>query len=396
MKLPRRRRKLNPKKILICVLAIILSPVAANYVVQVMPSLTAAAEQAAFLSAGLTMLEGGKLAVENELSTSLSNSVGANMLLPVEPPFIDTDNGQPPANAPNEFSQPSDSDIPSVDVVGSYDQQIKGDEDGNILYYSFKKATTSNIINLDGAGQVKNCTSVSNEALIKEAKLLPEFIITPNSEPQVLIMHTHTTESFEPYKRLYYDEDYPSRTRDLSRSIAEVGRVMAQQIEAAGIGVIHDTMVHDYPSYSGSYASSAARVKEILAEYPSIKVVLDVHRDAIIYQNGDRVAPIAEVDGREAAQVMIISGCDDGTMNMPNYMKNFRLCSLLEQQIEEDSPGLTRAAMFDYRKYNQDLTTGSLLVEVGSHANSLDQVVYSGKLIGQSIARALLTLDGNT
>ena len=99
MKLPRRRRKLNPKKILICVLAIILSPVAANYVVQVMPSLTAAAEQAAFLSAGLTMLEGGKLAVENELSTSLSNSVGANMLLPVEPPFIDTDNGQPPANA---------------------------------------------------------------------------------------------------------------------------------------------------------------------------------------------------------------------------------------------------------------------------------------------------------
>ncbi len=86
---------------------------------------------------------------------------------------------------------------------------------------------------------------------------------------------------------------------------------------------------------------------------------------------------------------MIISGCDDGTMNMPDFMKNFRLASLLQQQMETDYPGLTRPIMFDYRNYNQDLSTGALLIEVGSHCNTLDQVKYSGQLIGASIGRAL-------
>ena len=86
---------------------------------------------------------------------------------------------------------------------------------------------------------------------------------------------------------------------------------------------------------------------------------------------------------------MIISGCDDGTMDMPNYMKNFRFASLLQSQIENDNPGLTRPILFDYRHYNQDITTGSLLIEVGSHGNTLDQSYYSGELLGKSIAKAL-------
>ena len=86
---------------------------------------------------------------------------------------------------------------------------------------------------------------------------------------------------------------------------------------------------------------------------------------------------------------MIISGCDDGTMGMPNCMKNFRFASSLQQQLEGDWQGLTRPILFDYRKYNQDLTTGSLLIEVGSHGNTLEQVQYSGQLIGDSLATLL-------
>ena len=89
---------------------------------------------------------------------------------------------------------------------------------------------------------------------------------------------------------------------------------------------------------------------------------------------------------------MIISGCDDGTLDMPNFMKNFHFASSLQQQLESDTPGLTRPILFDYRKYNQDLTTGSLLIEVGSHGNTLEQVQYSGQLFGRSLARLLKTL----
>lgn len=113
---------------------------------------------------------------------------------------------------------------------------------------------------------------------------------------------------------------------------------------------------------------------------------MDIHRDGIEREDGTRLAPVTEIDGREAAQIMIISGCDDGTMNMPDYMQNFRFASLLQSSIESMHSGLTRPVLFDYRFYNQDLTTGSLLIEVGSHGNSLDQALYSGELIGESLA----------
>ena len=126
-------------------------------------------------------------------------------------------------------------------------------------------------------------------------------------------------------------------------------------------------------------------VQQILEEYPSIKVCLDVHRDGIEREDGTRLAPVAEIEGREAAQLMIISGCDDGTMGMPDYMKNFHFACALQSALESDWQGLTRPILFDYRHYNQDLTTGSLLIEVGSHGNSITQAQYTGELIGKTL-----------
>ena len=122
--------------------------------------------------------------------------------------------------------------------------------------------------------------------------------------------------------------------------------------------------------------------------------MLDIHRDAIertVSGETMRVKPTTEINGKKAAQLMIIAGCDDGTMNMPNYKENLRLAAALQNQLETDHKSLTRPLMFDYRKYNQDLTTGSLLVEVGGHANSLDEAVYSAKLLGESLAKLLKT-----
>ncbi len=99
--------------------------------------------------------------------------------------------------------------------------------------------------------------------------------------------------------------------------------------------------------------------------------------------------PVVAIDGEEASQIMIISGCDDGTLGMPNFMKNFHFACRLQERLENDYAGLTRPILFDYRHYNQDLTTGSLLIEVGSHGNTLEQSQYAGQLIGSSLGRLL-------
>lgn len=261
--------------------------------------------------------------------------------------------------------------------------------DGIITAMQYGTFNGDDYINLDKSGQIRNVTSVSNELLLAESRKMLDFKIEKNGEPQILIMHTHTTESFEPYERDFYDESFSSRTTDERMNMVAVGNAIQEELENAGIAVIHDTTMHDYPSYNGSYDRSRETVQAILEEYPSIKIVLDIHRDAIERADGSRVAPVTEIDGKTAAQVMIICGCDDGTMNMPEYMQNFRFASLLQGQMEYDYPTLTRPVLFDYRKYNQDLTTGSLLIEVGGHANSIDQVVYSGELIGKSLVNAL-------
>ncbi len=273
-----------------------------------------------------------------------------------------------------------------------YPQNWNIDENTSVKRTVYGAYSGTRFFNLTTAGQVQNKTSHSNSELVAESKMAPSFSIEANAEPQVLIMHTHTTESFEPFVRAGFDANFNYRTTDPAYNMVSVGNAITEQLEAAGIGVVHDTTIHDYPSYNGSYDRSAETVRKNLEQYPSIKVVLDIHRDAI--QDGNTlIQPIVEIDGKEAAQVMIISGCDDGTMDMPNYLQNFHFACRLQGDMESMYPGLTRPILFDYRHYNQDLTTGSLLIEVGTHGNTLEQAQYSGELIGKALAQTLLKLQ---
>lgn len=240
-----------------------------------------------------------------------------------------------------------------------------------------------------GAGTIKNCTSLSAAQVAQAASAGLPFSIEPgSSEPQVLIMHTHTTETYELEEKDWYDPNFTCRSTDLSVNMAAVGEEIAAQLNAAGIVTLHDTTLHDYPSYNGSYERSNETVRAYLEQYPSIRVVLDVHRDAIEPASGQRVSAVAEIDGRTAAQVMIICGADNGG-NLPNFQQNLAFAAAWENAMESRYPGLTRPVLFDYRYYNQDLTTGSLLIEIGSHGNTLEQARYSGQLVGQALAALL-------
>ena len=240
-----------------------------------------------------------------------------------------------------------------------------------------------------GTATIRNCTELSaGEVAAEVGQALPFSIEKNSSEPQVLIMHTHATETYETEAHSYCDPNFSARSTDTSLNMVAVGAEIAAQLNAAGVNTVQDATLHDYPSYTGSYAKSNETVRSYLAKYPSIKVVLDVHRDAIQQQDGTRIKPIAEIDGKTAAQVMIICGADlDG--NLPNFKQNLRFAARWQAKIEELYPGLTRPVLFDYRYYNQDLTTGSLLIEMGGHANTLDEARYSGQLVGKALAKLL-------
>lgn len=261
-------------------------------------------------------------------------------------------------------------------------------KDGEIYRYNFGKSKSTEYITLRSGAQVRNCTDMTNTELSKAAEMIPSFGVLDSELPSVLIYHTHTSESFLPYGDSF-DADYPLRSGDPEKNMTAVGDAICDSLSKRGIGVVHDCTVYDSPMFTGAYYRSADGMLEILEKYPSIKIVLDIHRDGIINADGSLDAPVAEIDGKNAAQFMIISGCDDGEMGMPDYMENFKLACLLQNCAEEAYPDLTRAVLFDYRNYNQSLSTGALLIEVGSHGNSLDEALYTGELLGNIIADAL-------
>ena len=269
------------------------------------------------------------------------------------------------------------------------DISVFSENSGKILEITYKDNLGEDFINLPLGGQVRNCTDLSNELVEYESK--KDFGIELelySEEPQVLIMHTHTTESYEGSEKNYYDDEYNSRSFDPENGVVAVGQAIAYELSQAGISVIHDGTIHD-SQYTGAYSRSLETTEEILEKYPAIKIVLDIHRDAI-EDSGDRVSAVTEIEGKKAAQVMIISAADDGTYGIPNYIDNFHFACGLQQSIESRYPTLTRPVLFQYCHYNQHLTSGSLLIEVGSHGNTVDQAVYSGHLIGKSLAEMFL------
>lgn len=237
-----------------------------------------------------------------------------------------------------------------------------------------------------GTASIKNCTALSDAEVAQIiAGGLPFAIDPASDDPQVLIMHTHATETYEPADNGWYDPDFTCRSTDTAVNMVAVGARIAARLNAAGIVTLQDATLHDYPGYNGSYARSNETVRRYLAEYPSIKVVLDVHRDAIEQPDGTRVKPLAEIDGKPCAQVMIICGADKNG-SLPNFRENLRFAAAWQAAMERRSPGLTRPVLFDYRYYNQDLTTGSLLIEVGGHANTLEEALNAGDLAGAALA----------
>ncbi len=239
---------------------------------------------------------------------------------------------------------------------------------------------------------LKNNTSLKID--LKEFLNSPlKFKVEKNGAPQVLIMHTHTTETFLSENRDFYTDLDQSRTTDTNKNMAALGKIVADKLNAAGIVTLHDTTLHDYPSYSGSYTRSAKTVSSYLKKYPDIKIVLDLHRDAIAQNDTDKVKLTADINGKKAAQVMLVMGAQTGSVkNFPNWKENLKLAVKLQQNLEIMYPSLARSISLVAKNYNGSLSMGSMLIEIGTDANSIEEVTYSAELLSNALINTLNNL----
>lgn len=207
--------------------------------------------------------------------------------------------------------------------------------------------------------------------------------------PQVLIVHTHGSEAYTMPAGQEYVPSGECRTTDCSLNVVRVGDEIAKTLEEAGLKVLHDTTLHDYPEYSGAYGRSLETVEKYMAEYPTISFVLDVHRDAISDGNGGMYKVVSGVAGVNAAQMSFVIGTDGGGLEHPNWQENLKLAAAIQQKLADSYPTLMRPITVRNSRYNQHTTPGSLLVEMGAAGNSLDEALLSARLLGEAIAEVV-------
>lgn len=204
-------------------------------------------------------------------------------------------------------------------------------------------------------------------------------------EPTVLIVHTHTTESYtrvdEPYT-----ESAAWRTADEDYNMVAIGEIVKHILEENGIPVIHDRELHDYPSYNGSYTRTRRVIQDYVNQYPSIQLILDLHRDAA-GEGSNQMRTSATVDGEPSAQLMLVMGT-----NYDSYPENLSLALKLHAQLEQQCPGITRPLQLRAARFNQDLCPGSLLVEVGAAGNTHPEA----RRAAEQLAEAIVALADGT
>lgn len=330
----------------------------------------------ALAAAGLVMPEGAYSLVVRKLNFSPENKKKSY-----------TEQGQ----TPQKLLQSADSfDIPEdvLAIEKKYTSLLADSKSAgkiNEKFYTDYQATHS-----FGNVFVRN-TTATQQKLDIEKKLAEkaELKIEDITEPTVLIFHSHTSEGYQMTENENYFKGYTDRTNDETRNVVRVGTEIVRVLKEYGIGVVHDKVIHD-DSYSGAYGHSRNTVMQYLEKYPSIKVVIDVHRDAIHPSDKEKIAPTAVINGKKSAQVMIITGVEEGKVeSFPNWEKNLRFALALQQQAQNQYEGLMRPVLFSPRKYNMDTSYCGILLEMGSDANTLREAVYAGALVADSLANLL-------
>lgn len=282
---------------------------------------------------------------------------------------IVTDNNQENPNTENQEennNQPNEIDLAKTDVT------TKEVTENNI-----KPSYTDSIDGIEVKNQSKY--EVTSDLINSQFNL--------SNKKDIIIFHTHTCESYTQTENFSYTPSGNFRTTDLRYSVAGVGDELDKQLTAYGYNIIHDTTYHDYPAYTGSYDRSLNTVKTILNDNPGAEVVIDLHRDAV--GSSSEYAPSVMIGDEKAAQLMLVIGTDGGGLYHPNWRENFKLAVAIQRKANEMYPGLFRPIILRDSRYNQHLTKGAMIIEVGATGNTMEECLISMKYLAKVMSEVV-------
>lgn len=261
--------------------------------------------------------------------------------------------------------------------------------------------TPANIsaIPIDGAGgsypgsgtiYIKNDTDYS----IDIPSLLSQKtnIAISSQKPAVLIVHTHGSEAYTPDSNNWYEPTDTDRTTDTNYNVVRVGDEIERILNEKGIQTLHARVLNDSPSYNGAYNRTLDVISTMMKENPSIKFVIDVHRDAMITASGKKYKTVAQINGRQTAQLMLVAGTDAGGLQHDHWRENLAFMMKVQDKMNTTYPGIMRPINIRAARFNEHVTTGSMLLEVGTSGNSLDEALYSASLFAEVLGDMLLKL----
>ena len=198
-------------------------------------------------------------------------------------------------------------------------------------------------------------------------------------KPVIFIYHSHGTESYRPENV----GNYHSLNRKYT--VINVGEKLKEHLTTKGYQVIHDETIHDHPSFQGSYARSLETLNENLKKNDSLKIVFDIHRDGIDKietlpnYNTLKEDSVVTINGERVAKILFVVGGQN-----ENYDKVLKLAEYIRVRSDEMYPGLAKKTIVkDYAKFNQYKSDFSLLIEIGSNANHIDEAIRTTKYLAE-------------
>ncbi len=231
--------------------------------------------------------------------------------------------------------------------------------------------------------QVDRTTTIDGNELNAQAMLAKDMKLKGGNENvQILIYHTHSQEG--------YADSTPG---DPNSSVVAVGERLAQLLrEQYGFNVLHHTGEYDVADRDNAYSYAGPALEQVLAENPSIEVVIDLHRDGV----PESAHLVSEVNGKQTAQIMFFNGLSRTTANgniaylaNPNLADNLAFSFQLKLAAEEYYPGFARSTYLKGYRYNLHYRPRSLLVEVGAQTNTFEEAMNAMEPLADIIHKVL-------
>lgn len=288
----------------------------------------------------------------------------------------------------NEISAETETAAADIELVAPQETTESEGTDSNIKEKTITTGSGDGYINADSI-YVKNETTYSLDVASTLNQAISTSLQAGAESPQVLIIHTHGSESYAPDGSYAESDSY--RTQDTEHSVMKVGDELASALEAKGISVIHDEDFYDYPSYIGSYGRSLTATDAYLRQYPSVQVVIDLHRDALMEEDGTVYKTVAEINGETCSQVMLVVGSNGTGLTHDSWSENFSLALKLQASMNEKYPSLARPVNLREERFNQHLSSGALLLEVGTNGNTLEESIRAVGYFADCLQDVLLT-----